>query len=88
MLKNKGLISKTDERYMDAVHHTANVSIVSINNLLARAIRELYELIIKIDETYKPEHKLKFEINEFKLTDKAKKQRFIELVKLGQEFNY
>ena len=45
MLKQKKLITKTDERYMDAVHHIANVSLISINNLLAKANHELYDEI-------------------------------------------
>lgn len=84
-LKEIKIIKKSDERYMDAVHHIANVSIISINNLLARANRELYEEIKKIDKSFEPKNKTIFEINEFSLSDEKKKERFVNLVKLGQE---
>lgn len=85
MLKEQNLINKTDKRYMDAVHHIADVSIVSINNLLARACREIFEEIQKIDRTYELTPKPIFEINEFSLSDDKKKERFVNLVKLGQD---
>ena len=84
-LKKKNLIKKSDERYMDAVHHIANVSIISINNLLARANRELYEEIKKIDNIFEPKNKIEFEINEFSLSEEKKKARFVNLVRLGLE---
>ena len=70
---------------MDAVHHMANVFIISINNLLTRTNKELYEEIKKIDIIFEPKNKTEFEINEFSLSDEKKKERFVNLVKLGFE---
>ena len=85
LLRKKELITKSDERYMDAVHHTANVALVAINTLLSKSISNLHNEILNINPNFKPNKPLSLHFNEFKLNETQKKERFTKLVKLAQE---
>ena len=79
MLKKNNIITDDEVRYMDATHQLADVSIVSINSLLASACKEAIKVLD--DSGFKADVDLN--VKDFRLSENQKKERFVELVKLA-----
>lgn len=80
-LKELNIIQKEDARYMDATHQIADVSIVSINTLIAQACKRTISAMERYDRITPS---LDLDLKEFALPDEEKKMRFVELVTLAR----
>lgn len=83
-LKEIHIITELDIRLMDVTHQLADVSQISINTLLSQSCEELLKSINTIKK-YIPNKNLNLEIKDFHLSDKEKKERFVNLIELGEE---
>jgi transposase len=82
VLRINNIITDDETRYMDATHQLADVSKQSINTLLAKSCNTLYK-IIQNHEDLDLSNEIKFEINDFKLSEIEQKNRFVLLVEVA-----
>jgi transposase len=83
-LKELGIITKDEVRYMDATHQLADVAKVSINTLLANACKHVVTEINNC-EKFIPTTKIDLSVKDFLLNNTEQKSRFVLLVELAHE---
>ncbi len=84
VLKMNHIITDDETRYMDATHQLADVSKQSINSLLTKSCKTVFDLIQK-HEHFKLENEIDFNVNDFLLSESEQKNRFVLLVKIAYE---
>jgi transposase len=84
VLRVNHIISDDETRYMDATHQLADVAKQSINTLLTKSCKNVFDLIQK-HENFQMQSKIDFNVNDFKLSESEQKNRFVLLVKIAYE---
>ena len=80
-IKNAGFISEQDVQYMDSFLFLADVKVISINALIAKAIKQCLDDLKKTDSEMENDIKRR----DFELSEEEQKQRFVFLVRKAQE---
>lgn len=84
-IKELGIITSKDIRFMDATHQLADVTTISINTLLSQACQHVVNEIQKLKASFKPSQEPIFSVKDLLLSEEEKKKRFVVLVELSNE---
>lgn len=80
-LKEQNAIRDQELRFMDATHQLADVTLVSINRLLAQACKNISK---KLSDHHDIKISLDLDQSDFNLSEVERKDRFVELISFAQ----